>query len=40
MRRMEILRRYAFYLFTQHKFEQSLKIYLEIKEGILYIDIS
>lgn len=32
MRRMEILRRYAFYLFTQHKFEQSLKIYLEIKE--------
>jgi hypothetical protein len=32
-RREEILRRFAFYLFTQHDFEKSLKYYLEIKEG-------
>jgi hypothetical protein len=31
-RREEILRRFAFYLFTQHDFEKSLKYYLEIKE--------
>ena len=29
------MKRYAFYLFTQHKFEESLKYYLEIKEGIV-----
>ena len=32
-RKNEILRRFAFHQFTQHKFEDSLKNYLEIKEG-------
>ncbi len=31
-RRDEILRRFAFHQFTQHKFEESLKNYLIIKE--------
>ena len=32
-RRNEILRRFAFHQFTQHKFEESLKNYLQIQEG-------
>ena len=33
IRREEILRRYAFYLFNQYKFDKSLKYFLQIKEG-------
>ena len=34
-RRDEILRRFAFHQFTQHRFDESLKNYLQIKEGWL-----
>lgn len=34
----EILRRFAFFLFTQHKFTESLEHYLQIKEGELIMD--
>lgn len=33
-RRAEILRRLAFHQFTLHKFQESLKNYLEIEEGM------
>ena len=33
LRQEEILRRYAFYLFTRLQFEKSLKYYLQIREG-------
>ncbi|XP_019851602.1 PREDICTED: vam6/Vps39-like protein [Amphimedon queenslandica] len=37
LRREEILRRYAFYLFTRHEFEKSLKFYLEINEDPMHV---
>ena len=40
IRREEILRRYAFYLFTQYKFDKSLKYYLQIKEGTVVMTTS
>ena len=33
MRRNTVLRKYAFHLFTQYKFKESLENYLKIKEG-------
>ena len=32
-RRNTVLRKYAFHLFTQHQFKESLENYLKIKEG-------